>query len=201
MPEQTRIRKQGRPRSEKSKKAVLEATVRLMQAMPIRKISIEAIAKEAGVGKPTIYRWWDTKCSIVMDAFFMNASLSMPSWKSGSPVEALIRQVKSMTKLLQGPCGKVISEIIGEGQSDPPILQEFQQRLLSRLQEPARTIIEAGKENGEIDPKLDTDLALEIIFGPAFCRLLVSSESFDRKFAIAIPRRVVAALRKLSDAK
>ena len=50
--------KAGRPRSESSRKSILEATRRLLTHQPVQKVSIEGIARKAGVGKTTIYRWW-----------------------------------------------------------------------------------------------------------------------------------------------
>ncbi|MEC8665320.1 MAG: TetR/AcrR family transcriptional regulator, partial [Pseudomonadota bacterium] len=64
-----RVFQPGRPRSEKSRKAILDATRRLLTHMPLSELSIEAIAKKAKVGKTTIYRWWPNKASVAMEAF------------------------------------------------------------------------------------------------------------------------------------
>ncbi len=56
----TQARK-GRPRSLKSKAAILKATNALLLHMSVQELSIEAIAKKAKVGKTTIYRWWPNK--------------------------------------------------------------------------------------------------------------------------------------------
>jgi len=60
-------KKAGRPRSKESRKAILNATKRLLTHMPLSELSIEAIAKKAGVGKTTIYRWWPNKAAIAME--------------------------------------------------------------------------------------------------------------------------------------
>jgi AcrR family transcriptional regulator len=59
----------GRPRSEETRTQILAATLRLLETRTIQSISIEAIAREAGVGKATIYRWWESKALVVIDAF------------------------------------------------------------------------------------------------------------------------------------
>lgn len=187
-------RKPGRPRSEEARQALLDATARLMEEMPIRNITIGGIAKEAGVGKPTIYRWWESKCAIVMDAFLATAAPQIPFPKSGSAVDALTLQVKRVIKLLRGRAGRIAAEMVGEGQSDPHILEEFRDRFFSRLLAPARAVIERGKESGEFDKGLDIDLALDLIYGPIYYRLLVGHQPLDECFAKALPNRVVAAL-------
>lgn len=58
----------GRPRSEKSQTAILTATQELIEEVGFEKCSIEAVAKRAGVGKQTIYRWWPSKGALVADA-------------------------------------------------------------------------------------------------------------------------------------
>lgn len=188
-------RKPGRPRSEEAHHALLEATARLMEAMPIRNITIAGIAKEAGVGKPTIYRWWDSKCAIVMDAFLDTAAPQIPFPKDKPAIESLTLQVKRVIKLLRGRSGRIIAEMVGEGQSDAHILEEFRDRFFSQLLAPARAVIERGKESGELDESLDTDLAPDLIYGPIYYRLLVGHHPLDERFAKALPERITSALK------
>ena len=63
-------RNAGRPRCKVARGAILAATVRLLRETSVRDLAIESIAREAGVGKATIYRWWPNKTAIVIDAFF-----------------------------------------------------------------------------------------------------------------------------------
>jgi len=188
-------RKPGRPRSEEAHQALLDATARLMEAMPIRQITIAGIAKEAGVGRPTIYRWWDSKCALVMDAFLATAAPQVPFPKDKSAIDALTLQVKRLIKFLCGRSGRNVAEIVGEGQSDPHILEEFRDRFFSQLLAPARAVIEKGKERGELDEHLDTELALDLIYGPIYYRLLVGHQPLNESFAKALLERVATALR------
>ena len=59
----------GRPRSEESEEATLAATIQLLPEKPLRDISMEEIARKAGVGKATIYKWWPGKAYVALDAF------------------------------------------------------------------------------------------------------------------------------------
>ncbi|HEO64531.1 MAG TPA: TetR/AcrR family transcriptional regulator [Spirochaetes bacterium] len=191
-------RKAGRPRSEEAHQAILSATNRLMEATAVRNVTIEGIAKEAGVGRPTIYRWWDSKCSLVMDAFLDSAAPKIPFPKKKSPVEAIKEQVKRVVKLLLGPSGRIVAEIIGEGQSDAHVLEEFRERFFSKLFAPARAVIEWGKETGELDENLDTDLAMDLIYGPIYYRLLIGHQPLSKDFATVLTERVIMALKPIS---
>ncbi|GMT49136.1 MAG: TetR family transcriptional regulator [bacterium] len=191
-------RKAGRPRSEEAHQAILSATNRLMEATALRNVTIEGIAKEAGVGRPTIYRWWNSKCSLVMDAFLDSVAPKIPFPKNKSPVEAIKEQVKRVIKLLLGPSGRIVAEIIGEGQSDPHILEEFRERFFSKLLAPARAVIEWSKETGELDKNLDTDLAIDLIYGPIYYRLLIGHQPLSKDFATVLTERIIMAFKPIS---
>src|SRR3954447_24346937 len=59
----------GRQRSTESEQDILTATLQLLREKPLREITIEAIARKAGVGKMTIYKWWPNKAYVALDAF------------------------------------------------------------------------------------------------------------------------------------
>lgn len=188
-------RRPGRPRSEAAHQAILQTVAKMMETTPVRAITIGGIAKAAGVGKPTIYRWWDSKCALVMDAYLERMTPKNLPEKPTGIIDALSEQLTRTITQLQGRDGKIVAEIIGEGQSDPHILEEFRQRFIAQLLAPARELIEQGREIGEIDKNLDTDLALDLIYGPVYYRLLVGHQPLDDAFARSLPSRVLAALQ------
>jgi len=195
-PEDTdRDRRPGRPRSVESQRAILEATSRLMESMPVRALTIEGVAKAAGVGKPTIYRWWDSKCALVMDVFLEKTAAQVPIEETGPVVPALSEHVQRIIAMLRGRAGQIVAEIVGEGQADPHILEEFRERFFLRLLAPARAAIERGKQTGELPPDLDTDLAMDLIYGPIYYRLLVGHQPLDKAFARSLAARVATALQ------
>jgi AcrR family transcriptional regulator len=59
----------GRPRSVESERAIMRATLQLLEKHPLRDLTIEAIARKAGVGKATIYKWWPSKAYVALDTF------------------------------------------------------------------------------------------------------------------------------------
>ncbi len=190
-----RERKPGRPRSTESHRAILDATSRLLDAMPVRALTIEGVAKAAGVGKPTIYRWWDSKCALVMDVFLAKTAAQVPIAETGPAVAALSDHVQRVITMLRGRPGQIVAEIVGEGQTEPHILEEFRERFFLRLLAPARAAIERGKQSGELPGDLDTDLAMDLIYGPIYYRLLVGHQPLDEAFAHSLAGRVAAAVQ------
>ena len=74
----------GRPRSEESEEAILAATIQLLSEKPLRDISMDEIARKAGVGKATIYKWWPSKAYVALDAFLRKSNQMIPTPDTGS---------------------------------------------------------------------------------------------------------------------
>lgn len=187
-------KKSGRPRCEATHQAILEATMRLMETQSLRDLTVEGIAREAKVGKPTIYRWWDTKCVLAMDAFFAAAAPRVPPAGSGPAAEAMAEQVRALVRMLASPVGRFVAEMIGEGQSQKEVMTRFRERFFTQLLAPSRQVIERGKASGQVDTVLDTELAIDMIYGPVYYRLLIRNQPLDEAFADALAARLPAIL-------
>ena len=161
----------------------------------MRDLTIEAIAREAGVGKPTIYRWWPSKNAVVLDAVFSSVAAEIEYPKTKSVVAALKQQVARALALLDSHPGQILAAIIGEGQADPATLQSFNERFLLIRRAAARDLIERGKRSGEIAKGVDVELAIDLIYGPLYHRLLARHQPLNERFATDL---VTWALRGLS---
>ena len=117
--------KAGRPRSEESHRAILDATRRLLTHTSVAKLSIEAIAKKAGVGKTTIYRWWPNKQAVIMDAVFSQPGFHNILPASASAFDGVAAQVTKLMRQLSGKNGRIVAEIIGDAQGDPKALKSL----------------------------------------------------------------------------
>lgn len=187
-------RTRGRPRSEAARQAIIEATAVLLETTTVRDLTIEAIARTAGVGKSTIYRWWSSKAAVVIDA--LERRVPRTRLTTSQSVRAALRaQVSLVVKHYSGRYGRIVAELIAEGQSEPDVLADFRARFLLRRRAVARELIERGKAAGEFDSRLDSDLACDIIFGPVYYRLLVGHLPLDQDFADALTAQVLAAFQ------
>lgn len=187
----------GRRRSEACERAVLDAAWRLLAIRPLSELSIEAIAREAGVGKTTIYRWWPSKAAIAMDAFLERYLPETPFPNAATAEEALRKQMASVVRAFRGDVGRIIVQIAAEAQADPEALRVFRERFVLPRRRAAVEILERGVASGEFDPELDAELAIDLLYGPIWLRLLIGHLPLDEDFAEALPR---AAMRSLARA-
>lgn len=178
-----RARPPGRSRSDASRVAILDATLKLLETMPLQQISIESIAREAGVGKATIYRWWSSKAAVVIEAFLHTHLSHTPMTKGGSPREALTSHIHLLVDEYNGWSGRIVSQILAEGQCDPDVLREFRERFWYGRRAVVREVIEDARRLGEFRSDMDTELQMDILYAPIYFRLLVGHLPLDKKFA------------------
>jgi AcrR family transcriptional regulator len=185
----------GRPRSDKSRKAILDSTRRLLNSNSLSQLSIEAIANKAGVGKTTIYRWWPNKASIAMEAFLEQPGTQNILPTTATQAEAVTKQLESMIRQLRGQNGRIIAGIIAESQADASVLDLLYEKFLKERVGNLMRYVEAGKKNGEFNAELDTDIAMDMLLGPLFLRVLSGESALDNNFAEKYPRQALIALR------
>ena len=101
----TESKSRGRQRSSESEEAILTATLQLLKEMPLRDITIEAIARKAGVGKATIYKWWPSKAYVALDAFRKKMNKMVLTPNTGSAERDLTEQLRSVVRFWEVKCG------------------------------------------------------------------------------------------------
>src|SRR3979411_3401661 len=95
---------QGRRRSEVSRKAILDATYELLKTVGFHQMSIEGVAARAGVGKATIYRWWNSKGVLAVEAFMEAVAPSIAFRETGSARADMERQMKILVLIASTAC-------------------------------------------------------------------------------------------------
>lgn len=186
--------KPGRPRSSASRKAILGATRRLLAVNPLSELSIEAIAKKAGVGKTTIYRWWPNKAAVAMEAFLEQPGVQNIIPTTATAEQSIQKQLESLIRQLRGQNGRIIAGIIAESQSSADVLDLLYDSFLKERVEPLMDKLAEGIENGEFRSDLDPSIALDMLLGPLFMRVLSGEHGIDDHFANHFPSQALLAL-------
>ena len=195
MAETASNKRKGARRSEDSRAAILAASRDEISENGWRKFSVDRVAKRARASKQTIYRWWPSKAALIVDAFLTQIQTVLPFPETVTAAEALGQQMQRLVEVFRGDVGQIVAQIVAEGQCDSGALESFCDRFLSPRRDAARQVIMRGIESGEFDPALDPDLAMDILYGPIYYRLLVQHLPLDEAFAAALFQRAIACLQ------
>ena len=190
--------RKGRPPSEMaaSHAAIMDAVYALLQKKSVRDLTMEEVAKRARVGKPTLYKWWPTKATLVLAMLCerMAPRLEKPS---GLTAEKSLRfRVRSLIDAFNGPFGKIVAGLIAEGQSEPAILQEFFDRWVRPRRNATIADLQHGKDTGELRSEAEPEVLNDAIFGAIYYRLLLRSGPLSRRFGGELVEQVVVGIAR-----
>jgi AcrR family transcriptional regulator len=174
----------GRPRSETARKAILAAAAELLLDRGLPGVSMDAVAERAGVSKATIYRWWPAKESLALDMLYNEWTKVTPQeYESGSLHLDLLALLLAWSRLASGrPYGRVVAALLSEGRTDPAFSAEYQRRMVEPRREQARAIFVQAIDRGEIPAETNVEVAIDLIYGPLYHRLLIGHAPLDDEF-------------------
>jgi AcrR family transcriptional regulator len=190
--------RRGRPRSEKTRKAILKATSELLLEHSLASISMDAVAERAGASKATIYRWWASKELLAVDALFHEWDAGRPEQPdTGSLAGDLLAIVRPWaTRLAARPYGSVIAALLSRVQSDPEFAEAYREKFFQRRRDQGRHSFARAVERGEIPADADVETALDLLYGPFYHRALQQHAPVNDRFARTVVNYVVAAVSR-----
>lgn len=159
-------------RKERSRQAILEATRALVTEEPYEKVTVEAIAVRAGVGKQTIYRRWPSKSAVVFAALLAlsedadGQSLTLPDT---GDLEADLKLVMRATveEFTNPPFDRLIRALNTEIANDAALAAEYRDKVAQPLEEAKRARLRSAQKAGQLDSAADLDLVLEVLYAPS----------------------------------
>ncbi len=186
--------RRGRPAASEAvaHERILDAVGSILQERSVRDLTIEEVARRAGVGKPTIYKWWPSKARLIIGFMDERFPKSFVPADSLSLADTLRQQIAEHVGMLGGFYGKILRELIGEGQSDPDTLEQVRLRYLAKREALDSGLLAAAKAAGEIREGIDSGTLIDLIYGPIYYRLLFQHDPLDQAFAQKVVNDVLA---------
>ncbi|MFD0905241.1 TetR/AcrR family transcriptional regulator [Actinomadura sediminis] len=185
-------------RSERSRRAILDATRALISEVGYAKTSIEAIAARAGVGKQTIYRWWPSKGAVIFDSFLaLSEGAGGTALPDTGDLEADLKTVLRATAAefadpeFEAPIRALGTEII----NDPELAAQYREKLAGPVDEAKKARLRSGQEAGQLAADADLDLVLEMLYAPLAQRWLYRSGPLTPEYADALVEATLRAFR------
>lgn len=195
--EKQETKQRGRPAgvSAVSHDRILDAVQSLLEEKSAKDLTIEEVSRCADVGKPTIYKWWPTKMSLVLDLFRKRIMVPVETPDSGDVEEKVQEQIQGLIRQLNGFFGKVSRDIIAAGQSDPGVLDQYREICVRESHSLTRSLIQRAKEHGEIRQDVDPDLLIDMIYGPIYYRLMIGHLPLDADFGRKVVQQALSTVR------
>jgi AcrR family transcriptional regulator len=169
----------GRPRDARRDEEILEAVLRLLEHTSYSELTIAAIARSAGVGKPTLYLRWPSKAAVVAEAVVRVLSAD-PFPDRGDVRSDLVAGLRDMIHLFNTTgAGRVLPGLVADLHDDPDLLAAFSERYFLPRRRSARAALERGVARGELAEELDLELIVDLLVGPVYYRLLARGEKIE----------------------
>jgi AcrR family transcriptional regulator len=176
--------------------AILDAAGALLLARGLGEVSMDEVAERAGVSKATIYRWWPTKETLALDALHHEwAAAGPPARETGSLRKDLFSLLRPWVRVIgKQPYGRVIAALITEAQTDPAFARQYREGFVEPRRAQARPILARAIERAELPATTDIELALDLLYGPVYHRLLHGHAPLNERFLRDLVDTVVSGL-------
>jgi AcrR family transcriptional regulator len=174
----------GRPRDARTDRAILEAALELIAERGVYEFRTEDIAARAGVGKGAIYRRYGSKDELVTAAIagLVSAEIVIPD--TGSTRGDLVLLMREAVELYRGSlAARLMPNLIGAMAQKPALARAVREEFLAGRRAALSVVLQRGIERGDLRSDLDLELALDVLGGPLFYRLLVTGGPIDEQLA------------------
>ena len=188
-----RVRAPGR--GPKVRAAVLAATLAELADTGYAALTVENIARRAGVHKTTIYRRWTDRESLVADVLGERIAVDFPIPDTGS-VEADLHQLaQAFVAWVTSPTGQMIFAAVYSDAARIPGISDVRRELFEYGPRRAAVVIERAIERGELPAGTDPALVLRTLIAPIYFQLTVTAEPVDPAAADQAAQIALAAAR------
>jgi AcrR family transcriptional regulator len=190
---------QTRPRTGNQRNPLLHqaiiaaATEVLIKEGPTR-FTIEAVAKLAGCGKPTIYRWWPLRQALLLEVYHQASKQELIEPEGNDLAKDIATLLRQVWRFWRKDCkGSLHRLILSEMMLEEEGTRYLREVFIPRRQALTAIAFQAAKDRGEIPPETDVKFLMDLLFGySTLC--LITGQLDDEE----IPDRIGAAIAKLA---
>ena len=155
--------------------AIERALVQELAAVGYGRLSIEAVARRAGVAKTAVYRRWNSKLDLVLDVVNSVADSKLPIVDTGSLRGDLEVFLQVVARLLRHPsASQIIPDLLAEAARTPEIGETLEKVLRVHQRHIGEQLLGAARDRGELAGTADPDLVVDLIVGPLYWRLAIA---------------------------
>lgn len=160
------------------------------------RMSIERVARRAGVGKAAVYRRWRSKLPLVLDVVSAIAVQGVPAPDTGSLLGDVRLLLEVSARALRHPvASQILPDLLAEAARNQDIAAALQTALSDAQRRVASDIVGRAVRRGELPAGTDVDLAVDLLGGPLYWRLVMLRSDLPKGYVPRLAAATVAALR------
>jgi AcrR family transcriptional regulator len=173
----------GRPREARADRAILTAALELMAERGVHELRMDDVAARAGVGKAAIYRRYRSKDELVAGAVAALVSeITVPD--AGSTRADLLALMRDAVEVYTGSvAARAMPSLVAAMSRNLGLAEAVRDGFLAERRAALRDVLERAIARGDLRPDLDIGLALDVLGGPLFYRLLITGDPIDEQLA------------------
>ncbi|MGX6604359.1 TetR/AcrR family transcriptional regulator [Micromonosporaceae bacterium Da 78-11] len=176
--------------------AIRNAVMHELAEVGYGRLSIEAVARRAGVGKTAIYRRWSNKLEMVLEIVSDVAGRSVPLPDTGSFAGDLELLLMIVSRALRHRiASQIIPDLMAEASRNPQIAETLQAALRTHQQAVGDKLVGQAVARGELPEGTDPQLVVDLILGPLYWRLAVSRTPINDGYLDRLTAAITGALR------
>jgi AcrR family transcriptional regulator len=174
--------------SARAHREALDAALQLIGERGIERVSMDAIARKSGVSKATIYKHWENKEALCLDAI-SRVRTRLPRAGTGDPKEELAAFLRGLLRAGKpASLAAIMPRIVSYAATRPAFREAWRDRMEGPRRARVRELIERAVREEQLRPGVDFDLAYHMLFGPLMYHRLTGAEVPAR-----MPERIVDA--------
>ncbi|MEU0412595.1 TetR/AcrR family transcriptional regulator [Streptomyces griseorubiginosus] len=190
----------GRPRSEAVERSIIEAVMKLLEdGVPLAELSIERIARTAGVGKATIYRRWNGKEELFVDVVRTAEppDPELPGTSMRDDLVALLEQLRQRGLMTRSSA--LLHSVFAQMKSSPKVWGAYHAIVVAPRRRKQLDILRRGQANGELRADIDIELLNDLFVGPMLFRtIMLPGSALPEGLSEQIVDSVLEGLRPVS---
>jgi AcrR family transcriptional regulator len=166
-----------RPRVEGDReRQILDAALEVLAEVGYDRLTMDAVAQRAKASKATLYRRWNSKATLVVDAL-ASQKASPPVPDSGELRTDLLTAFCGMGGLTDHDTTQTFGAVMTALSTDPEFAAEFRTRVLKPKAQLSRMLFQRAVDRGEVRDDLDLDLVAPALAGIVLHRIFVMGET------------------------
>ncbi|MFF9105143.1 TetR/AcrR family transcriptional regulator [Streptomyces rubrogriseus] len=185
-------RGRGRRPASEVRADVLRAVEELLWSEGSTAVTYESVARQAGVSKTTLYKWWPSKGALALDGYFHAVKATLAFHDTGDIRADLIDQLQHFAHITTAtPAGRILTELVGQSQTDDELAVAYRARYSAERRRLAVERMRRAQKAGQIRSEIDLQVLVDQLWGAVYHRLLIPDEPITDEFITALVNNVL----------